>query len=217
MVRIAELLSLIAGTRSPGPSPLFSPIHILKVILLIRDNGPIGRSRLAILTGLGEGSVKTIINRLRAANIVSSTRRGVVLTGNGVRLGLLLKRLLPKAAFLPRIPITLGRYNYALLVKGMAEMVKIGLEQRDEAVRMGALGATTIIKRGCELIMPPSLKLSEEYPETSRLLLEIFNPEDRDVIIIGCADTPLLAEYGTLSAALTLIGSIELETPQNIR
>jgi len=211
MPKLIDLLRGITEAKAPGPTPSFSSVHVLKVIWLIRDYGPIGRSRLAQLTGLGEGSIKTLLNRLRAAELIEVTDRGVILTNKGRLLGSLLKRIVPKTALLSKMPITIGRYGYGVMVKGMAGNVRIGLEQRDEAIKAGASGATTIIKVDNELILPPSLKLSQKYPETSKILTEIFEPENNDVIVIGCADDPLLAEYGALAAVLTLIGDIKTE------
>ena len=99
--------------------------------------------------------------------------------------------------------ITVGAYDYAVLVKGVTSQVKSGIEQRDSALMAGAKGATTLVYRGNQFHVPgvdvvPSVLLVRE-------LLCRLKPEEGDVVIIGTADSILKAELGAKSAALELL------------
>ena len=56
--------------------------------------------------------------------------------------------------------LTLGKHNCAVLVKGMAHRIKMGCEQRDEAVRAGAVGATTLFVKDGQIVFPGD----EDFP-----------------------------------------------------
>ena len=93
----------------------------------------------------------------------------------------------------------------APIEEAVVSKVTNGIEQRDSAVRAGASGAVTLIFRQGRLFMPPPAKIeSKEWPEISRQLLELFQPEENDVIIIGGADTEEKAEQGARAASWTL-------------
>jgi len=80
----------------------------------------------------------------------------------------------------------LGRFNYAVLLKQYGFALKSGIEQRDAAIRMGAIGATSLLFKHNRFVMPGTNydPLTKE-PETARLLLEKLKPEDGDAIFIG--------------------------------
>ena len=108
-----------------------------------------------------------------------------------------------KSTKLPEMSLTVDLHNYAVLVKGAANLIKWGIEQRDAALLAGAKGATTLLYDG-ERLLIPGLK-SDLIGQNSEFLLELFNPESNDVIIIGTGDLLLSAEIGAKSAALKLL------------
>ncbi|HTY47680.1 MAG TPA: DUF2111 domain-containing protein [Methanomassiliicoccales archaeon] len=187
---------------SGGPTPKFSLYHIWKTYQVIETAGPIGRKALAELLQIGEGSTRTILDKMIREGSVENTRRGAMLTERGrKRLG---------TSGIEAIPIeleglTLGKFNCAVLVKGMAEDVKLGCEQRDEAVRAGATGATTLVMRNGKLVFPGD----ENRPEQDLLtpLREALEVEDGDVVVIGSGFSYEAAEKGAVSAALSMSNS----------
>jgi hypothetical protein len=98
--------------------------------------------------------------------------------------------------------LTLGKHNCAVLVKGLADTVKLGCEQRDEAVRAGAIGATTLVVRNGKIVFPGD----DDYPDQEMLspLRRLFEVEDGDLVIIGSAFSYEAAEKGAVSAALSM-------------
>ncbi|NYT12347.1 MAG: DUF2111 domain-containing protein [Methanomassiliicoccales archaeon] len=84
----------------------------------------------------------------------------------------------------------------------MAHLIALGCDQRDEAVRAGAAGATTLVFRDGELSFPGD---SQHPPkEQLRPLVEAFEIEENDVIIVGSGLSYDVAERGAVSASLAL-------------
>jgi hypothetical protein len=101
----------------------------------------------------------------------------------------------------------LGKYNVGVLVKGVADRVRLGIEQRDAAVKAGAKGAVTMVYRKGLLFIPPSEEVKGEWVEPVRRIIDLFKPEDLDVIILCGADSKDDAENAVIAAALTLINA----------
>ncbi len=184
---------------SSGPTPKLTLFHIWKAYQVIDTAGPVGRKALADILQIGEGSVRTILDKMIREGCVENTRRGAMLTDRGR------KRLAQSGIEVSPVEITgltLGKHNCAVIVKGQGEAVKFGCEQRDEAVRAGGVGATTLVAKGGRLVMPGD----ENYPDQEAIapLRHAFEIEDGDVVIIGSAYTYDAAEKGAVSAALSL-------------
>ena len=184
---------------SGGPTPKFSLYHIWKAYQVIDSAGPVGRKALAEILQIGEGSTRTILDKMIREGSVENTRRGAVLTERGS------KRLASMGVVTGPVEIeglTLGKHNCAVLVKGLADTVKLGCEQRDEAVRAGAIGATTLVVRNGKIVFPGD----DDYPDQEMLspLRRLFEVEDGDLVIIGSAFSYEAAEKGAVSAALSM-------------
>ncbi|MGI9012036.1 MAG: DUF4443 domain-containing protein [Nitrososphaeraceae archaeon] len=50
-----------------------------------------------------------------------------------------------KETVIPKSSITVGKFNYVVLVKNIANSIRSGIEQRDVAIKSGAMGATTLL------------------------------------------------------------------------
>ncbi|MDH5459744.1 MAG: DUF4443 domain-containing protein [Candidatus Bathyarchaeota archaeon] len=200
-----QLLEKISSEKAPGPSPTFSTFHILHAIELIAEK-TIGRSKLAEELKVGEGTVRTIIGRLKDAGLITTSKAGCLLTDKGVRFWNEYKTVFRKKVEIGKSELTIARYNFAILVKNCGDKVKSGMEQRDAAIMVGARGATTIMFKKGRLIVPSvSNDVTKDFPDAANQILRLLQPEENDVIIIGSADSLGKAEYGTLAAAWTLI------------
>ena len=98
---------------------------------------------------------------------------------------------------------TVGRSDYAVLVKSASGCVRYGVEQRDSALVAGAMGATTLVFDG-ERFHTPGIELFPT-PELFSELKDKLEPKAGDVVIIGTADNQLHAEIGAISSALELL------------
>ncbi len=168
---------------------------------------PIGRNKLSKELLLGEGVTRTLIERLKSNGLVSIKKKGCVLSKKGKEYWDSLQAVFPKSVVLGKSRLTLGRFNAALIVKGSGHRVRRGMEQRDAALMAGAEGATTLVFKDGRLAIPPGNQdIDERYPKIHDKLVDSLKPEENDVIVIGCADTLRMAEYGAWAAAWSLIG-----------
>ena len=196
-----ETLRRISESSS-GRFPSFTEAHALKALELIGEGAGIGRQQLSRELGLGEGTVRTLLSRMKAAGLLETSRGGTTLTSKGHELLKRFGELIP-AGEVPETDATVGPRNYAILVRGAGESVKKGIEQRDAALIAGADGATTLVHDGDGLVMP-GVEV-EVDPSTAKHILDAFKPCRGDVVIIGSARDPLDAEIGAKSAALRLL------------
>lgn len=206
MERVRKVLKAMEGRGVMGPAPLFSFLDVLNVLEVISREGAIGRQRLSMEVGLGEGSMRTILKRLKKLGLVESNKLGCALTEDGARFLQVLKSKLGSPIPLQRSFLAIGESNFGILVKGAGDKVGSGIEQRDAAVRMGAAGATTLIFKGGKLLMPPTNKsLDEDWPELAENIRQTFAPKENDVIIVCGAENKVAAERGARAAAWSLI------------
>lgn len=203
--KFKQLLERAARERAPGPSPTFSVLHVLHAIELIAER-KIGRGKLAEKLRVGEGAVRTMISRLKEAGLISTSKGGCALTDEGLRLWNEYRLIFKKKVEIGKNELTLANCNLAILAKNCGHKVQSGMEQRDAAVMAGAKGATTVLyKGGCLMIPSVSDDAVRDFPEATNQIIELLQPEDNDVIVIGSADSLEKAEYGALAAAWTLI------------
>ncbi|BAJ50370.1 conserved hypothetical protein [Candidatus Caldarchaeum subterraneum] len=202
MEALRKILSVKEGK---GPSPTFTEPQLVYLIFLIGSEPYIGRKRLKELLQLGEGSVRTMVSRLMKRGLAVSTRGGVALTEKGEEVYERLKKLvspLRKISF--KMPWE-APANYGLVVKGLAERISTGLEERDEAVRHGASAAMVLTFLSDGVHMPRVSNLSVERPEFAEQVKSFFKPEVGDVIIITGAEDEPRAMYSALAAALKIL------------
>lgn len=208
MMSLLTTIRLVSKQASPGAAPAFTHIHVCRALLLIGDEGPIGRIALSRRLMLGEGAIRTIIRHLAQARMASVVREGCILTKRGKALYRRLRARLSRIAFVDARELSIDKFSAALSVKGAAKVVRLGIEQRDAAIRAGATGACTLVKRGEEYAIPMShegISKLESSDALIRDLDQLLQPADRDAIVIASASEKSLAEHGALAAALTLL------------
>jgi predicted transcriptional regulator len=202
--KIKNLLEKIIGEKAPGPARTFSIFHVLRAIELLSEK-PVGRGKLAQELSVGEGAVRTLINRLKEAGIVSTSKAGCQLTVKGLKLFEEYRKVFRKRAKIEKTKLMPTPFNSAMLARNCGDKVKSGIEQRDAAVRVGAKCVTTIIFKNGRLIIPSVCDdLSRDYPKIAEKLIELLQPEENDVIVVAGADNLELAEYGATAAAWAL-------------
>lgn len=203
-----EKLRKITTIIKAGPAPYFEFIHVVMALLTIGENPGIGRKELAKRIGLGEGSIRTLINKLKNNDLITITRKGCNLSNAGLEIyNWLLKKISP----LNEIDLKeiWGRqFSVGVVVKNGEKLVKKGIEQRDAAIRFGATGAITLIFKSGKLLMPELTNLSEEFPEFASRLLNYFSLSEGDVLIIVGADNYYSARHGAIAAALITLGLV---------
>ncbi|MGB9684159.1 MAG: DUF4443 domain-containing protein [Candidatus Bathyarchaeales archaeon] len=203
--KVKQFLEKTAREKAPGPAPTFSVLHILRAMELVAEK-PIGRTKLAVELNVGQGAARTIINRLREAGLLSTSKMGCKLTTKGLRLWEEYKKVFQKKIDIGENELTHAKHNFAVLAKNCGHKIRSGIEQRDAAVKIGAKGAITIIFREGHLIIPSvSDNFARDFPVTAEKIVKLLQPEENDVVVISGADTLDLAEHGIAAATWTLL------------
>jgi predicted transcriptional regulator len=203
---IKVILEKLVPEKTAGPSPAFTVFDAIKMLETIAESGSIGRGSLSEKLGLGEGTTRTLISRLKKAQLMTTSRKGCVLTEKGTKVWTQIKALIPIMLRIEDNELTFAANNVATLVKNRAIKVNKGLEQRDAAVRAGASGATTLVFKDGRLILPTiSNDVSKDYPKAFHQIIQLMNPTENDVVIISCGTSFKAAEIGVLAASWTLL------------
>ena len=206
-MKALTVLRRLAKERAPGPPSTFTELHLSKAVEII-GRRTVGRARLSGELGLGEGATRTLISRLTKGGLATVSRKGIQLTRSGLSILEEFKRSFPKGTIVPKSPITVGLHNFGILIRNGGTKVRSGIEQRDAAVRVGAVGAVTLLFRRGRLQMPPMKEFAGKgWEEIARGIMDIFDPKDSDAIVICGAESVRKAEDGARAAARTLVNS----------
>jgi Domain of unknown function (DUF4443)/CggR N-terminal DNA binding domain len=204
-LKALEVLNELAMEKAAGPAPLFTQLDLARAIEIISSEH-VGRNKLSTMLGLGEGTTRTLIDRFLSARLIKISKLGCELTGRGHSI---LNELNARVGAKKRVAqssITVGHYNFGILVKGAANRIKSGIEQRDAAVRAGANGAVTLVLKRGELVMPrPAKPMTGEQRSIAMAIKKAFEPHENDVIIVAGGDSEQFAEEGAMAAAWVLI------------
>ena len=191
-----------------GPLPQLSPVQLLNALVLIDQEGPVGRRALAQALQINDGITRGLLERLAEQGLVE------VGEGTGVKLSKHGQETLQK--YLKQIAVRkIKRMDKTELVPGkisvgvhLAKMYKpgiTGVSQRDEAIKVGAEGTLTIAFVNGKLSMPPdNKKVAEISPREDARLRELFRLSENDLVIIGFGKDANRALSGALAAVLSL-------------
>lgn len=206
MHQVIKLLSKVAERHAPSRVLSFDLIHVFKTMQMMADSKKISRSRMMQELDLGEGSIKTLVKHMKMYSLVENSNAGMWLTNKGKTMYTKLHVSMPKEMDIPKCTIALGKFNYVVLLKDMAYAIKSGIEQRDIAIKAGAVGATTLIYKNERLVLPGTGEdLMRNDPKIHSMIIERLAPEENDVMIIGSSQSKKIAEMAAKSAALHTI------------
>jgi len=181
----------------------FNQVHVFKTIQMMENNKKISRSLMMNELGLGEGSVKTLVKHLKVQGLVENSNAGMWLTNKGKIIYTKLQVSMPKEMNIPKCSISLGKFNYAILLKNVSYNIKSGIEQRDAAIKAGAIGATTLVFKHKRLEIPGTGEdFTKNDPKIHFLIMKKLEPEENDVIIIASSHNKKIAEMAAKSTAL---------------
>lgn len=184
-----------------GPRFRFTDYNVYWALHLISDGRRIGRKRLASKVGIGEGSMRRIIETLRDWEMIEVKQTGIVITRTGLGF---LEELPMRVLNLSIGNLVVGEHQQAVLVKGVAHKIENGMQQRDAAIKAGSLGCTTIMMRDGVLFMPPNWNVDQERPSLANAIRYNVDMEEGDIIIVGGGDRKSDAVNGALAAAFEL-------------
>jgi hypothetical protein len=122
--------------------------RIVSPIMLASDSG-LGFP-LTSIQAMRESSIKTLVKHLKIKGLIEATKIGTRMTEKGRKVFSEVLSLIPTGNSIAKCFIASGKFNHAVLVKGLSFAVKLGIEQRDG----GALGGTTLLFNHAKFAMP---------------------------------------------------------------
>ena len=184
-----------------GPMFRFNDANVYWSLHLLSDGRRMGRKRLADEGGVGEGSMRRIIDTLKEWDFINIKQTGITITKAGI-------------SFLEQLPLrpvnifvegsVAGACQQGVLVLGGADKVVNGMEQRDAGIKVGADGCTTIVIRDGVLMIPPDWNMDEKTPELAYKIRKEIGMTQSDALIIGGGETQALATEAAITAALLM-------------
>ncbi len=204
-----KFIESLVTEKAPGPSTSFSMFHIFSALELL-SRQPVGRNRLAEELEVGDGAIRTIVRRLKEADLITTSKAGTCLTAKGENVWRKFEELFPQRSEVGRTELTNSPFSYAFLVKNASERIDTGMDQRDAAIMGGAKRAIAIACRDGHLVINSVSGIIEKaFPDAARTIQRNLRIEEGDVVIIAGADSLLKAKRGAFAAAWVLIGSSE--------
>lgn len=184
-----------------GPMFRFNDANVYWALYVLSDGKRMGRKRLAEEVGVGEGSMRRIIDTLKEWGFILIKQTGITITKAG-------------QAFLNQLPIrpvsvnlgeaVVGEYQQAVLVLGVANKVVNGMEQRDMGIKVGGAGCTTIVIRDGNLMVPPDWNIDEKDPDLAYKIRKDSGITQSDALVVGGADSRTSAVEAAVTAALSM-------------
>ncbi|HVX02144.1 MAG TPA: DUF4443 domain-containing protein [Nitrososphaera sp.] len=210
MHTFVRALEKVASRYAPSRLLSFGEVHAFVALQLMSRRGHVSRDTLSKELALGGGAAKTLIKHMKMAGMVETSNGGTKMTAKGRGIFEGLASAIPAEMDLPRSRVALGKYNYAVLLREFGFAVRSGIEQRDAAIKMGGMGATTLLYQDGSFSMPDGVNNNVQDPlkdeqALRKVLAETLKPQEGDVVIIGSAEKSKLAELAAKSAALATI------------
>lgn len=179
----------------PPPGAKFSGYDVVKALFKL-ESMPYGRSRLMQAMGLSEASTRSLMDKLKDAGYAGDSTKGLLLSKKGKSL----VSNLHKKVLGPASVNAFGQVSIAFLVRRASCKIKIGLEERDIAVRAGADGALVLVCSGNKLKMPGAGKFKKENEKLFEELQDKLKPHNKDVIIMAFSSSEQNAGAGAWAA-----------------
>ncbi len=203
---LLEVIERVASKLAPGRAPSFNQAQIVKALEIIGAFGTVGRIRLSKELDLGEGATRTLLKHLKKEGLIEGSRQGIAFSEYGKKIFSSLRSKISEGVEVPNSPMTVGPFNLAVLVRNAAHRVNRGVEQRDTAIKAGALGATTMIFSRGKLVIPSGEEnVFKGISSIYDILISRLSPKENDVIILGSGENKTSAEIGAKMAALELL------------
>ncbi len=190
----------IGRKSDKGPRRKFGPFHYFRALELICASGRIGRARLAEELGIGEGSMRTVLDELESRTLIERDNSGISATTGGKRV---VSSSPVRMAPISSCSLSLAGHSSVAVVRGASKRVTNGILQRDEAVRNEGTGATTLIVKNGSLCIPPEMKQVRDA-ELEKTVFATLHAADGDAVVVGSGRTAFLSDIAVFAAAVTL-------------
>ena len=178
------------------------------LLLLILDReGPMGRYRLQKALDMTEGRVRGMLTRMGRKGLLEASKLGCRLTRRGREV---VKTWMKEHGVVRIEEVNLtelgvGPHTVVIQIRSGARHVRTGVEERDVAVRYGALGAVNITFTEGKLSIPSVYDdLSKDNPALSKAIIERFKPSEGDLLVAPFAEDRYRALEAAIAVAMSL-------------
>ena len=204
----SELVKFLFETKTVAPT--YKKPHILYTIYIIgREKTGIGRYRIKNEVGLGEGSMKTLLNRLKKKKIIhvdGSHQRGHTLSPKGEKLYQKIVQTIsyPLEIENPNNTYVIGEKAFYVIINpnyALPDYTRRTLAMRDEAIKIGGSGCSTLEFNGTKWFFPDSdsYKIELKIPPNRAIPLK-----KGTLMVIGGGATEATATLAAFAASLLI-------------
>jgi predicted transcriptional regulator len=182
-----------------GNKTNFEEEDIIRTFLLIKER-PVSRAELVEKIGLGEGSIRTILDILKGRELLDSDNKGHYLSTKGKEKQ---KEIKKEFAELKKLELQeyKGLKSCGLLIKNHKRK-KITIDLRDEAIRNGSYSAILFQYEKEGLNIPLiEFDYKTENPKDYEELMKNFSFEKGDLLIVTFAKDYKTCENSAIAVA----------------
>jgi len=208
-MNILDQLSDIRMSKTIQPS--FQLVHVLLGLFVFKQQPQgIGRYRLEVELSLSEGKVRSLLKHMKRMQLVKvdDNMNGHMLSERGEQILREVDKILtpPLEPKFDISQIVIGEcVRYSIVYNGINH-IESGMEQRDEAIKVGGSGATCLImKNGIFHFPSTSLNQGKSISVAINAKSLEFPFTDADVLVLGTGKSLYLSNLATIAAALSLI------------
>ena len=201
---LSKLLKRLFETKTITPS--YKIPHILFCIMIIgKESKGIGRYRIRKEINLGEGSIKTLLNRLKEEDIIKvdkNRQKGHIFTKTGKKIFQDLEKLIsfPQELVNKENKFVVGKIAFYSVInqENIKDNLGPSIAQRDEAIKIGGTGATCLTFNGTQ-------KFEFSDGISINLPIEQKQLKKGDILIIGAGNSKGDAILATYAAAISIL------------
>lgn len=158
---------------------------------------PLGRRTLVHSTGITESTVRTHLNKLRAAGLVTMAKEGTALTPKGTKAFTALLEQVLCVGQLKLSDLALDHHNEAAWIRGAGDALRESWRYRDAAVREGSTGVLLLVQRANGWSLSDDAKLLiKQNPHDASYLQKTFDAQPGDGVIIAFGPSRRIAQSG---------------------
>ena len=183
-----------------GRNCRYSDARIYYLLYYLDSNGSAGREELSNVLDVSEGTVRKMLTIMKKWGVVSISYAGVEITSHGK----VILDTIPIHVFTPPTSnYVIGKYQSAVIVRGVSDRITDGIQQRNSAIIAGARGASVFKMDRGVLVMPPQWNMDDKDP-TFATSIRSAGVRDGDVVIIAGARDDITALMTSITAALEM-------------
>lgn len=187
--------------RSDTPHRFTDADAFLLLEMVSRNHG-MSRRELSRSLGLGEGSVRTLVEKLKESDLLCVKQTGITIRPQGSEI---LRSLGMRTVEISVGEYVMGDHQFGAIVNDSSEKVFNGIDQRNIVIRTGGEGCTTWVNRDGRTIMLPDWDVDIHDPSLSKTIRDNAKMGDGDVLIVAGGDTERVAMISAVTAALDLV------------